>query len=239
MKVDSVRNLTQQVVESVGVRIVKGEVKEGEIITTGALQEQYGVSRTVVREALQILQSKGLIQSRTKTGTSILGKRSWNLLDPEVIAWYRNAGAGVEMVNNLEEIRESYEPWAARLAARRRNEEDLLVLRHAYEAMASATTVEGPDSPAVIDADLEFHQAILEATHNDIMIRLGLLVQPVLQIRNEMALYHDTTTDFIEDHRIVLEAIENEQPGWAEEAMRDLLDRSTQDTAKLRRGKFT
>lgn len=239
MKIDFARNLTQQFVESLGVRIVKGEVKEGEIMTADALQAEYAVSRTVVREAFQILQSKGLIQSRTKTGTSVLGKRSWNLLDPEVIAWYRKAGAGVEMVKNLEEIRESYEPWAARMAARRRNEEDLLLLRHAYEEMASGTAVEGPDSRAVIDADLEFHQVILEATHNDIMIRLGLLVQPLLQIRNEMTLFHNTNTDFLEDHRIVLEAIEKEQPGWAEEAMRDLLDRSAQDTAKLRKGNPT
>lgn len=239
MKIDFARNLTQQFVESLGVRIVKGEVKEGEIITADALQAEYAVSRTVVREAFQILQSKGLIQSRTKTGTSVLGKRSWNLLDPEVIAWYRKAGAGVEMVKNLEEIRESYEPWAARMAARRRNEEDLLLLRHAYQEMASGTAVEGPNSRVVIDADLEFHQVILEATHNDIMIRLGLLVQPLLQIRDEMTLFHNTNTDFLEDHRIVLEAIEKEQPGWAEEAMRDLLDRSAQDTAKLRKGNST
>ena len=239
MKIDFARNLTQQFVESLGVRIVKGEVKEGEIITADALQAEYAVSRTVVREAFQILQSKGLIQSRTKTGTSVLGKRSWNLLDPEVIAWYRKAGAGVEMVKNLEEIRESYEPWAARMAARRRNEEDLLLLRHAYQEMASGTAVEGPNSRVVIDADLEFHQVILEATHNDIMIRLGLLVQPLLQIRDEMTLLHNTNTDFLEDHRIVLEAIEKEQPGWAEEAMRDLLDRSAQDTAKLRKGNST
>lgn len=236
MKLTFARNLTQQLVESLGVRIVKDEVKEGEIITTDSLQEEYGVSRTVVREAFQVLQSKGLIQSRTKTGTSVLNRRSWNLLDPEVIAWYRDAGAGVEMVKNLEEIREGYEPWAAGMAARRRNDDDLLFLRHAYEEMASGITVAGPDSRAVIDADLEFHQGILEATHNDIMIRLGLLVRPLLQIRDEMTLSHSTNSDFLEDHRIVLEAIEKEQPGWAEEAMRDLLDRSAQDTAKLRKG---
>lgn len=239
MKANLVGNLTQQVVDSLGIRIVRGDVGEGEIITASSLQEQYGVSRTVVREAFQILQSKGMIQARPKTGTSVLPKVAWNLLDSELIGWYRNAGAGAELVESLEEIRESYEPWAARMAARRRTNADLMVLSNAYEKMASATTEDGTGSPGVVEADLEFHQAILQATHNVIIIRLGLLVRPVLQIRDEMTLHHETSTDFLEDHRAVLDAIEKQQPGWAEEAMRDLLDRSAQDTAKLRKGRTT
>ena len=233
MNVQLARNLTQQITESLGVRIVKGELKEDDIITAGALQEEYGVSRTVVREAFQILQSKGLIQSRTKTGTIILGRRSWNLLDADVISWYRNAGTGVQLVSRLEEVRQSYEPWAARTAAQRRTADDMKDLRSAYELMISSTDDEGPDSSASVSADLAFHQAILEATHNEIMVRLGLLIQPVLQIRNEMALHHDTNTDFLEDHRAVLEAIEREEADLAEAAMKGLLHRSTQDTARL------
>lgn len=233
MNVQLARNLTQQMTESLGVRIVKGELKEDDVITAGALQEEYGVSRTVVREAFQILQSKGLIQSRTKIGTIILGRQSWNLLDADVISWYRNAGAGAQLVGKLEEVRQSYEPWAARIASQRRTEDDVRDLRAAYELMVSSTTEKGPDSSASVSADLAFHQAILEATHNEILVRLGLLVQPVLQIRNEMTLHHDTNTDFLDDHRAVLEAIENEQSDSAEQAMRGLLDRSVQDTAKL------
>lgn len=233
MNVQLARNLTQQMTESLGVRIVKGELKEDDVITAGALQEEYGVSRTVVREAFQILQSKGLIQSRTKIGTIILGRQSWNLLDADVISWYRNAGAGAQLVGKLEEVRQSYEPWAARIASQRRTDGDVRELRAAYKLMVSSTADEGTDSSASVSADLVFHQAILEATHNEIMIRLGLLIQPVLQIRNEMTLHHDTNTDFLEDHRAVLEAIENGQADSAEKAMRGLLDRSTQDTAKL------
>jgi GntR family transcriptional regulator, galactonate operon transcriptional repressor len=227
------RNLTQQIAESLGVRIVKGEIQENDIITAGALQDQYGVSRTVVREAIQILQSKGLVQSRTKTGTTVLSKGSWNLLDADVISWYRNAGAGAELVITLEEVRESYEPWAARMAARRRSDTDLENIRSAYELMVSSAADEAADSSASVYADLAFHQAILESTHNDIIVRLGMLVRPVLQIRNEMALHNDTNTDFLEDHLAVLEAIEKQQPAQAEKAMRSLLERSIKDTANL------
>jgi DNA-binding FadR family transcriptional regulator len=213
------------------MRIVTGEIKENDIVTAGALQEEYGVSRTVVREAFQILQSKGLIQSRTKTGTAILGRGSWNLLDADVISWYRDAGSGAELVTRLEEVRESYEPWAARVAAVRRSDENLAEMRSAYESMKDATLNESPDSSNSVKADLAFHQAILESTHNEILVRLGLLVRPVLQIRNEMALNHDTNVDFLEDHKAVLLAIEEKHPEQAEKAMRGLLERSTKDTA--------
>jgi len=146
-----------------------------------------------------------------------------------LVWWYRYHGTGTELVQGLEEVRENYEPWAAR----RRTEEDLKAIRHAYESMVVAAKTEGTSSPALVQADLEFHQTTLEATHNVIMIRIGLLVRPVLQIRDEMALRHDSPTDFLEDHRAVLEAIEKQQPGWAEECMRDLLDRSAHDTGHL------
>jgi DNA-binding FadR family transcriptional regulator len=226
------RNLTQQFAEFLGVRIVKGEFKEGDVVTAGSLQEEYGVSRTVVREAFQILQSKGLIQPRTKTGTIVLGRWSWNLLDADVIAWYNTAGVGVQLVKKLAEVRQSYEPWAARAAAQRRTADDLKKIRAAYELMISSTSADS-DPSASVSADLAFHQAILAATDNEIMVHLGLLIQPVLQIRDEMALHHNFNTDFLEDHRAVLEAIEEEQPDLAEQAMKGLLRRSAQDTAKF------
>lgn len=233
MNGDFAGNLTQQVIDAIGLRIVRNEISEGEITTASSLQEEYGVSRTVVREAFRVLQAKGMVQARTKTGTIVLPRSEWNLLDAELIGWYRHAGAGSGLVRDLEEVREGYEPWAARMAARRRTEEDMDNIRHAYDAMAAAATADGASSPDLIQADLEFHQATLRATHNVIMIRLGLLVRPVLQIRDELAMRHDGPIDFLDDHRAVLQAIENQQPGAAEDAMRELLDRSAQDTAHL------
>ena len=227
-------SLTQQVIDFLGLRIVRNELVEGEITTASSLQEECGVSRTVVREACQVLQSKGMMQARTKTGTIILPRSEWNLLDPELIGWYRQVGAGPELVRDLEEVREGYEPLAARMAARRRTDADLEAIRYAYAGMVAAVEAEGTLSPDLIQADLEFHQATLRATHNVIIIRLGLVVRPLLQIRDEMAMRRDTAIDFLEEHRAVFDAIAKQQPGVAEEAMRHLLERSAQDTAHLR-----
>ena len=226
-------SLTQQVIDRLGLRIIRNELAEGEITTANSLQEEYGVSRTVIREACQVLQSKGMVQARTKTGTIILPRSEWNLLDSELIGWYRQVGAGPELVRDLEEVRESYEPWAARMAAQRRTDADLHEIRCAYEGMVAAVETEGTLSPHLIQADLEFHQATLRATHNAIIIRLGLLVRPVLQIRDEMAMRRNTAIDFLEEHRAVFDAIGKQQPGGAEEAMRHLLVRSARDIAHL------
>lgn len=226
-------SLTQQVTDSLGLRILRNELPEGAIATASSLQEEYGVSRTVIREACQVLQSKGMMQARTKTGTTILPRSEWNLLDPELIRWSREAGLGAGLIREMEEVRANYEPWAARLAAQRRNSADLNDMRHAYERMVAAVEAAGPLSPDLVSADLEFHQATLRASHNSIIIRLGLLVRPVLQIRDEMAMRHDTQTDFLDDHRAVLEAVEKQQPDTAEQEMRHLLERAARDDALM------
>lgn len=233
MNGDFAGSLTQQVIDLLGLKIIRKEIAEGEIITASSLQEEYGVSRTVVREACRVLQSKGMVQARTKTGTIVLPRSDWNLLDSELIGWYRQVGAGSGLVRDLQEVRESYEPWAAHMAARRRTAADLEAIRTAYEDMVTAAKTEGASSPALVQADLDFHQATLRATHNVIMIRLGLLVRPVLQIRDEMAMLRDNATGFLEEHHAVFDAIEKKQPRVAEEAMRDLLDLSAQDIAHL------
>jgi len=224
-------SLTQQVIDSLGLRILRNELEEGSITTAASLQEEYGVSRTVVREACQVLQSKGMMQARTKTGTIILPRSEWNLLDPEMIGWYHEIGAGPKFVREMEEVRANYEPWAARIAAERRTGVELKDIRDAYEGMIAAVKAGGVLSPDLIKADLEFHQATLRATHNGILIRLGLLVRPVLQIRDEMAMRHDPDTDFLDQHLAVLDAIEKQQPDRAEEEMRGLLERAAMDDA--------
>lgn len=225
--------LTQQVINALGLRILRNELSEGSVTTASALQEEYGVSRTVVREACQVLQSKGMMQARTKTGTVILPRSEWNLLDPELIGWYRQIGAGPQLVREMEEVRTGYEPWAASIAATRRTAAELDTIWQAYQRMVDSVEAEGVLSEKLISADLEFHQAILLATHNAIFIRLGLLVRPVLQIRDQMAMRHDLSTDFLDEHGAVFEAIKKQQPESAETAMRVLLKRASEDSAHL------
>ena len=125
MKTKIARNLPAQIVENIGSKIVHGEIMPGTILTSDTLEEKFKVSRTVVREALKVLHDKGLTKARTKTGTIVLERTNWNLLDEDVISWMQISGLSPELVRDLEEVRASYEPWVARIAAKRRGTKDV------------------------------------------------------------------------------------------------------------------
>jgi DNA-binding FadR family transcriptional regulator len=110
VKTKIARNLPTQIVHDIGSKIVHGEITPGTILTSDILEEKFKVSRTVVREALKVLQDKGLTKARTKTGTIVLERSQWNLLDPDVISWLQVSGLSPELVRDLEEVRASYEP---------------------------------------------------------------------------------------------------------------------------------
>ena len=77
-----------RIVHTIGRRIVSGEIRPGELLPTPARVQ---ASRGVVREAIKVLAAKGLVASRPRTGTRVRPPESWNLLDPDVLAW-RQAG---------------------------------------------------------------------------------------------------------------------------------------------------
>lgn len=74
--------------------------------------ETFGVSRTVLREALRTLTSKGLIESRPRVGTRVRPRRAWNLLDVDVLDWYSRVAEPMAFALKLQEMREMIEPYA-------------------------------------------------------------------------------------------------------------------------------
>ena len=92
-----VGRLHDQVVDHLGQAIVHAELAPGATLPNEAdLGTQLGVSRTVIREAVKVLAAKGLIEVRPKTGTRVLSRDQWNLLDPDVLAWQHQDGAARE-----------------------------------------------------------------------------------------------------------------------------------------------
>src|ERR671936_3107405 len=82
------RGLHGAIVHDIGVRIMRGELQPGDLLPTEEeLRGELAVSRTVLREAIKVLAAKGLVESRPKTGTRVRPRQSWNLLDPDVLAW--------------------------------------------------------------------------------------------------------------------------------------------------------
>ena len=190
------------------------------------LGTQFGVSRTVLREAIKVLASKGLIEVRRKTGTRVNAHGQWNMLDPEVLNWMFS-GEGIPAgLADLMEIRMLVEPAAARMAALRSTPEDLRGIRNALLSMESATG----DLPSSVESDLRFHMAILQATHNAFMRPFGALIGAALRGSFRLTSSNTDLYDLtLHLHRKVLDAIEAQNDAQAESAMNALLKQTLRD----------
>ncbi|WP_420141591.1 FadR/GntR family transcriptional regulator [Sphingomonas sp.] len=153
-----------------GTAILSGEFAPGDRLS-GEIEfsEALDVSRAAYREAMQALAAKGLVESRPKAGTRVLPRSRWNLLDPDVLGWAFAGEPDMRLIRSLFELRAMIEPGAARLAAERRDEEDMRRMGDALAAMRRHTlgTEEGRA------ADRDFHDALMQATRNDALIVLS------------------------------------------------------------------
>ena len=212
----AVRSLHNQVIHELGRLIVSGELAPGEgLPREELLAERMNVSRTALREAMKVLSAKGLIESRQKTGTRVRDTIHWNQLDADVLAWRCASMPTEDFVEKLVEMREIIEPAAAAAAARRRTAEQLDHLAAAYEAMAASANLD-----EWTEADLAYHEAMLRATNNELMVSLFSVVETALG--TYFVLSARTAANFkysLPHHKKVLDAIRRRQPEVARQAM--------------------
>ena len=212
----------------IGIDIVSGRYATGDLLEDEVTSsEQLAVSRTAYREAVRILAAKGLVDARPKVGTRVNARSKWTLLDPEVLEWVFVSAPDRRLRDHLFELRKIVECAAAGLAARRRSNAQLAAMRSALQAMADQTLATALGR----QADLDFHRALLESTHNPFMISLTSGVSAVIRTttvfkQRERPLRRDP----IPDHRRVFEAIAARSAARAERAMRELIDLARRDT---------
>ncbi|WUO10065.1 FadR family transcriptional regulator [Streptomyces sp. NBC_00289] len=219
------RGLHGQAVEEIGRRIIRGDYPPGSVLYPEKLEAELGVSKTVVREALRVLASKGLIESRQKRGTTIRLRVHWNLLDSDLLRWQGSSAPTEGFLEDLAEVRAIVEPAGARLAATRRTESDLTAMRQALDAMAAA----GADTEAMVDADLAFHRALLDAAHNELLSRMEVVIEAGLGIRDRIVHGAQHFSDSVPVHQDLLRAVEAGDPDAAVAAVESLLAQASQD----------
>ena len=220
------RNLFAQVVEELGIRIVRGDLGPDEPFPNEAdLEREFGVSRSVIREAVKTLAAKGLLESKTRTGIRALPPVRWNLLDDQVLSWRYAAMQPLQFFTELFEIREMIEPEAAALAAVRAAPSDIVEIETAFQAMVEASQASVPG----IEADLRFHRGILAAGGNPLLLQMGNLISVGLFISHRFS--RESFVIFLPMHRKVMEAIKDRNPSEASAAMHRLLS-ETRDYMK-------
>jgi DNA-binding FadR family transcriptional regulator len=233
MKATDTRSLHGHVVRELGRRIVSGDLRPGDVLPREeTLAESMEVSRTALREALKVLSAKGLIEARPKIGTRVRKTEFWNQLDADVLSWRCASMPADDFIEKLVEMREIIEPAAAAAAARRRTAAQLAKIEDAYQQMDASRT---SDEWAV--ADLSFHDAVLQATGNELMISLFSVVESALGMF--FVLSAQSAGDFkysLPHHQKVLEAIRRQQPEVARKVMHGMIVDSQENLRRRRKG---
>jgi GntR family transcriptional regulator, transcriptional repressor for pyruvate dehydrogenase complex len=232
------RSLAHDLVEGIGAKIQGQSLRPGDKLPTESeIMQAYGVSRTVVREALSRLQAAGLVETRHGIGTFVLEPRPSQGfgIDPADIA------TAVDVMAVLE-LRISLETESAGLAAQRRSEAQLAEMRTALDALeanAGAQGGAGEGAGDTVSPDFRFHLAIANATGNryfaDIMSHLGTTVIPRARI-NSPRVAHEEPGQYLRrvnrEHEEIFQAIARRDPESARAAMRVHLTNSRE---RLRR----
>jgi DNA-binding FadR family transcriptional regulator/acetyl esterase/lipase len=215
---------------TIATAIIKGEMPPGELLPNEEkASASFGVSRSAYREAMRTLAAKGLVVALPKVGTRIAPRGSWQLLDPDILAWHFEAEPSESFVRDLFELRNAVQPTAAILAAQRRDDQDVSLLADALARMARS----GPNSGGWLSAIVNFHQRVLLATKNEAIASLSPAISA--NIRWSMKLQMSLPSlklvrDPVADNARVFETIAAQNSKEAGHAMASLIDAALADT---------
>ena len=226
------RSLAHDVVDALSGRIRDGSLAPGEKLPTeAAIMEEFGVSRTVVREAISRLQAAGVVETRHGIGTFVvgLGDTASFRISPDQLGTLQDVIAVLE-------LRIAVETECAALAAVRRSPENLQTLRDALKTFIAALE-EGRDA---VGPDFQFHLEIARATQNhhfvDLMATLGGMMIPRARLDPPTPLTPDRQAYLRRvnaEHESIVEAIARQDPEGARAAMRTHLANSRERRRRL------
>ncbi|WOF21887.1 FCD domain-containing protein [Microbacterium betulae] len=196
------------VLDDIGRRIASGDPRPGAVFTLARLESEYGASRTVVREAVRVLESIRMVASRRRVGITVLPREHWDAFDPQLIQWNLAGPFRQQQLESLMELRVSVEPMAARLAATRATPGQRAELLRLAETLGDLGGRGLGDTAPYLDADLAFHGTLLAASGNPLLTALETPVHEVLSGRTNLGMTPGTPVPgTLEDHLLTAQAI--------------------------------
>ena len=219
--------LHEQVLARLGPAIVCGDIPDGAVLRIEEIGHDHGVSRTVARDVVKVLESLQVVTSRRRVGITVRPRAQWNHLDPRMIRWQLAGPDRDRQLRALSELRRGIEPVAAGLAAARADAGQCDRLAASVQSMA--TTGRAGDLTAYLAHDVAFHRLLLEASGNELFAGLASVVGEVLAGRTEHHLMPaQPEPAAIRLHGDVAEAVEAGDSVGAERAMRAIVDEAQQ-----------
>lgn len=215
-----------------GAAICAGEIPVGTVLSADELCERHGISRSVVREALRVLASMGLVDSKRGVGTTTQPRSAWNLLDTQVIDWRLRSPARLDQLRELAELRVGVEPEASALAAQRSDPDAVGRLMAVGAGMWDAA--HRGDTEEFLRLDITFHTLVLEASGNPMYSQFAPVVRALLLGRAEhgLAAMHPRE-HALECHMTILRAIQTGDPDRARSTSREMIMDALEESRSL------
>ncbi|MFC4904279.1 FadR/GntR family transcriptional regulator [Kocuria oceani] len=220
------------VLDRLGRSIASGDRVPGTVLTLAGLEEEFGVSRTLVREVVRVLESMGMLESRRRVGVTVRPPRDWNPFDPRLIRW-RLGGPGRDaQLLSLTELRAAIEPMAARLAAARADESTRRRLVELAARLKELGQAHRGTDPEYLAIDIAYHELLLAASGNPMLAALGGVVAEVLSGRTALGLMpRDPAPGALEDHEATAAAVASGDAATAEARARAVVTEVLEEVA--------
>jgi DNA-binding FadR family transcriptional regulator len=224
--------LHARVVEMLGLALCGQESPSGTVMKIEDIERRFGVSRSVIRESIRVLESMGLVASRRRVGVLVLPPSEWNLYDPQVIRWRLASKGRITQLRSLTELRTAVEPEAARLAAIR------APLTNASNLMGLAGQLwaagEAGDTDLFLSLDIQFHRLVLASSGNEMFAKLDSLVSEVLAGRTNYGLMPTHPhVEALQLHVDVAGAIQRGAPDVAQTSMLRIMQRTMKEMSSI------
>lgn len=223
-RIKAPENLHTSVTRTLALQVIRAERAAERIAfpNEAGLCRQLGVSRSILREAVKVLQDKGMIEVRPRAGTRARPRSHWNLLDADILAWQAELEPDARLLRDLCEVRLAIEPTASGFAALRAMPEEIDEIQSCLEYREARMGRAKPEE--AVDLDLRFHTAVVAASHNNLFRQLnGIIREPFRAALSCTVRLPASVALEVEGYRALLEAIRRRDPLGARAASSDIV----------------
>jgi DNA-binding GntR family transcriptional regulator len=196
------QSLREEIASDIKLAILSGRFMAGERIYEGRIADEMGVSRVPVREALSSLEHEGLVERVPNRGVFV-------------------ARLSAHQVGEFSSLRSIFEEFAIERGMTRATQADVERLEVQLEVMGTA--VSGRDKAAIFEADLAFHQLIVQAAHHALLLKFWEQIATMLraQFITLLPVIYPMTEDLVGRHRLLLDAMTGTDVESARALIRD------------------
>lgn len=197
-------SVVRSVIEEIKRSLIEGELKLGDKLPAEMnLAERFGVSRNVVREAIKMLVAMGIVEIQRGDGTYIKKSISSNILDPLILKLVLSKGNPQKLL----ELREMVELGTLYSVIKNVRTEDIVKMEEATRLLEVESEKEQPDAKVIVERDLNFHHALVDASHNELIQEIAKAILEMFFPLVRESLARMGVKQAIKDHKKIIEAI--------------------------------